>query len=129
MIERIDITAQHLELTDDLKKYVNKKIGRLDRFMSRHVKKSVHAEVKLKEESAKKNGRFTAEVIMHMPQETITAKDSTLNIFAAVDIVEAKLKNQLLKYKGKTGDHKSDRKGILAKFRRKADKDFWGSQN
>jgi len=128
MIDPIDITAQHLELTDDLKKYVTKKIGRLDRFMSRHVKKSVHADVKLKEESSKKNDKFTAEVILHMPHETIAAKDSTLNIFAAVDIVEAKLKNQLRKYKEKNSDHKSDRKGVLTKFR-KADKDFWGSQN
>jgi putative sigma-54 modulation protein len=129
MIEKIDITAQRLELTDDLKKYVNKKIGRLDHYMSRHVKKSVYAEVKLKEESSKKNDQFTAEVIIHLPNEKIAAKDSTLNIFAAIDIVEAKLKNQLLKYKGKTGDHKADRKGVLAKFKRKADKDFWGSQN
>lgn len=129
MIERIEITAQHLELTEDLKKYIGKKVGRLDRFMSRHAKKSVHAEVKLKEESSKKKGKFTAEVILHMPQEVMTAKDSTLNIFAALDIVEAKLKNQLLKYKDKTGDHRSDRKGVLAKLKRKADKDFWGSQN
>lgn len=129
MIERIEISAQHLELTDDLKKYVNKKIGRLDHYMNRHVKKSVHAEVKLKEEASKKNGKFTAEVVLHLPNEVITAKDSTLNIFAAVDIVEAKLKNQLRKYKEKTSDHKSDRKGVLAKLKRKADKDFWGSQN
>ncbi len=129
MIERIEVVAQHVELTDDLKKYIDKKIGRLDRFMNHHVKKSVHAEVKLKEESSKKNDKFTAEVILHLPNETMTAKDSTLNIFAAVDIVEAKLKNQLRKYKQKTSVHKADRKGVLAKFKRKADKDFWGSQN
>lgn len=129
MIEKIDITAQHIELTDDLKKYVNKKVGRLDRYMSRHAKRSVHAEVKLKEQSAKKNSKCTAEVILHMPNETITASDSTLNIFAAIDIVEAKLKNQLKKYKDKTTTHKSDRKGIIARITRKADKDFWGSQN
>lgn len=129
MIERIDISASHLELTEDLKKYVNKKVGKLDKYIPKHARKSVHADVKLKEEQSKKNDKFTAEVILHLPHETMTAKDQTLNIFAAIDIVEAKIKNQLRKYKEKNVDHKSDRKGILTKIRQKADADFRGSQN
>ena len=129
MIENIDISTSHLELTEDLTKYVNKKIGKLDKYIGRHARKSVHAEVRLIEENSKKSDKFTAEAIIHLPNEKITAKDSTLNIFAAIDIVEAKLKNQLRKYKEKTSDHKSDRKGILQKARAKSDKDFWGGQN
>lgn len=129
MIEPIDINTSHLELTDDLKKYVTKKVGKLDKYLNRHAKRSVHAEVYLKEEAAKKSDKFTAEVVLHLPGENIAAKDSTLNIFAAIDIVEAKLKNQLRKYKEKNTDHKVDRKGLLRKARAESDKDFWGSQN
>jgi len=99
MITRLDITGVHMSVGDDLKKYVMKKIGRLDRFIPRHGRESVHAEVKLKEGKAKNKDERTCEVIMHLPQENITVKESTINIYAAIDIVETKLHHQLKKYK------------------------------
>lgn len=132
MISKLEISAKgDLELNDDIRKYVNNKIAKLDKYMSRHARKSVHAEVKLIQENGKKNKKFTAEVILHVPGETMAAKEATLNIYAAIDIVEAKLKNQLRKYKDKTASHdkRSDRKGVLAKLRKLADRDFRGSQN
>lgn len=129
MIQRIEIAATGMELSDDIKKYLDKKIGKLDKYMTRHARKTVHAEVKIKQEKSKKNDRFTAEVVLHVPGEPLTAKESTLNIFAAIDIVEAKLRNQLRKYKDKAVNHKTNRKKMLSKFRDLADKDFWGSQN
>lgn len=129
MISKLELSANDVELTDDIKKYVDKKIGRLDNYMSKHARKSAHAEVKLKQEKSKKKDRLMAEVILHMPGETLTAKESTLNIYAAIDIVEAKLKNQLKKYKDKHEGHRADRKGALKKLRDLADKDFRGSQN
>lgn len=129
MIQKLEVSANNMELNSDIKKYIDKKIGRMDRFMSRHARKSAHAEVKLKAEKSKKNDKFTAEVILHLPTETLTAKESTLNIYAAIDIVEAKLRNQLRKYKEKTGNHKSDRKSVLSRLKRLSDRDFRGSQN
>ena len=129
MISKLELSANGVELTDDIKKYVDKKIGRLDRYMSKHARKSAHAEVKLKQEKSKKKDKLMAEVILHMPGDTITAKESTLNIYAAIDIVEAKLKNQLKKYKDKHDSHKADRKGALKRLRDLADRDYRGSQN
>ena len=130
MITKLEIVANGVELTDDIKKYVDKKIGRLDRYMSKHARKSAHAEVKLKQEKSKKKDKLTAEVILHIPGETLTAKESTLNIYAAIDIVEAKIKNQLKKYKDKhESSQRADRKGALKRLRDLADKDFRGSQN
>lgn len=99
MIQKLEITGVHYEVDEDLKKYVSKKIGRLDLFMSAHARKSVHAEVKLKEGKAKAKRELTCEVILHLPKDTITVKESTINMYAAVDVVEAKLKTQLKKYK------------------------------
>ena len=130
MITKLEIVASGIELTEDIKKYVDKKVGRLDRYMGKHARKSAHAEVKLKLEKSKKKDKLMAEVILHIPGETLTAKESTLNIYAAIDIVEAKLKNQLKKYKDKhDSGRKADRKGALGRLRKMADKDFWGSQN
>jgi len=69
--------------------------------MSRHARKSAHVEIKLKEDKIKTRKQSTCEVILHLPQDIITTKETTPNMYAAVDIVEAKLKNQLKKYKEK----------------------------
>ena len=63
--------------------------------MPKHARKSAHAEVKLKESKAKNKKQCTAEVTIFMPGEVITAKETTVNMYAAIDIVEEKLKAQL----------------------------------
>ena len=99
MIEKIEINSIHAQVDDDLKKYVGKKIGHLDKYMSKHAKASAHAEVKLKETNKKDKKQCECEVILHLPKENLAVKESTINMYAAVDIVEAKLKSQITKYK------------------------------
>jgi putative sigma-54 modulation protein len=115
MIEPIDIVGQKFELDEDIKRYVRKKIGRLDRYLSRHARKSVKAEVKLRDVGKNHGNKYECEVILHLPNETVVAKDSTLNIFAAVDIVEVKLKNQLKKYKDMRTPRRSRIKEYMAR--------------
>lgn len=117
MIKRIDIDGVHLDLDDELKKYVAKKIGRLDRFISRRARDSVHAEVKLKEAKATGKDSRVCEVVLHLPHETIALKESTINIYAAIDIVEQKLKAALIKYKETQGGPAFHRR-MLGKFKR-----------
>lgn len=99
MIEKLEISAQHTTLSPELKKYVTKKIGKLDRYVSRHARKSIHAEVRLKESRAKNKQQFTCGVVLYLPHEVLDASETTVNMFAAIDIVETKLKVQLKKYK------------------------------
>jgi len=99
MITRIDISGVHMDVGADLKKYATKKIGRLDRFVPRASRESVHAEIKLKEGKAKDKNERTCEIILRLPQETLTVKETTINIYAAIDIAETKLRHQLKKYK------------------------------
>ncbi|MEI7674334.1 MAG: ribosome-associated translation inhibitor RaiA [bacterium] len=100
MIENIVINGVHLDVDEDLTKYVIKKIAGLDKYMSKHVKESAHAEVWLKESKAKDKRKLTCEVKMTLPKEVLMTSETTLNIYAAIDIVETKLKNQIMKYKG-----------------------------
>lgn len=130
MIKNIDISGIHYQVDDKLKRYVAGKVSRLDRYMPRRSRRSVRAEVKLTETTGTRNEKYTAEVILHLPTGQLTASESTLNMYAAVDIVEAKLKNQLRKLKEKHLKHrKIDRKGIFNRVRRVTDRDFWGRQN
>ena len=117
MITSIDITGIKYEVDDTTKKYVNKKIGRLDRYLPRHARDSVTAEVKLKQVNRDHGNKYEVEVILNVPDKVITAKESTLNMLAAVDIVEAKLVTQLHKYKDATIGHVG-RRGVLSRFKR-----------
>jgi ribosomal subunit interface protein len=117
---KIEISGVHYEATDELKKYIYKKIGKIDGLLPKHAKQSAHAEVKLRQSKTKDKKQFTCEVILHLPDENITIHESTVNMFAAVDIVEAKLKNQLKKYKDKRtfGRHREVVHGVWRKVRR-----------
>jgi putative sigma-54 modulation protein len=101
MISNIQITASKMELDRSLKSYINKKIANLDRFLPRHARESVHAEVVLREVNRAHGNKYEGEVILHLPDNIITVKDSTLNAFAVIDILEQKMKNRLAKYKDK----------------------------
>lgn len=102
MIKKIDITGIHAEVEPDVAKYVKKKIAKLDSYMPKHARKSAHAEVKLKEDRVKTKKQSTCEVLLYVPGEVIKAQETTVNMYAAIDIVEEKLKSQLRKYKEQT---------------------------
>ena len=117
MIAHIDISGLKYEVDDTTRRYVLSKISSLDRYLPRHARKSLTAEVKLKEVNRSNGNKYECEVVMHVPEHDLIAKDSTVNMLAAVDIVEEKLKNQLKKYKSehmmKRGPH-----GMLSRLKR-----------
>lgn len=118
MITHIDITGVGSYSPDDkVKKYVRKKIGSLSRLAPRHARKTIHAEVKVAEVNRAHGNKYEVETILHIPNKTLTAKDSTMNVLAATDIVEAKLATQLRKYKADHIPHLGKRK-MLDKFKR-----------
>ena len=96
---KITLKGVNFSISEDLDKYVSKKIGKLDKYVSRNVRSSAHAQIYLKEANVKNKKQCTCEVVLHLPKEEFVTKETTMNIFAAVDIVEAKLKNHLRKYK------------------------------
>ena len=123
MIQSIDITSVGNYNPDEkAKTYIRKKIGALDRLTPRHARKSMTASVKLSEVNRANGNRYEVEVILHVPEKTITAKDSTTNIMAATDIVEAKLAAQLRKYKTERVPHIGKRR-ILGRFKRSFDRE------
>jgi putative sigma-54 modulation protein len=116
MIKHIDIAGQKNYVVDaELSKYIQKKIGKLDRHLKRNLRSEARADVKLKESTGKGGKKCTAEVILHIPGTTLTASDSTMNMYAAIDIVEAKLQNQLKREKEKKSPTKSKHKKTRAR--------------
>lgn len=118
MFQKFEIHGVHATVDKKLKAYVTKKIGGLDRYISKHSRQSAHADVHLKEGKAKNNNRFTCEVTLYLPHQTIIVKESAVNMYAAVDIVEAKLKQQMQKYKDKHQSGKMHRH-LFGRLKRK----------
>jgi putative sigma-54 modulation protein len=116
MITSIKVIGISFEVDEVTQKYVLKRIGRLDRYLPRHARKTVSAEVKLEEVNHDHGNKYAAEVILHIPGGVVTARDSTSNILAAVDIVEAKIKAQLRDYKEANIAHIGKRR-IMSRFK------------
>jgi len=117
MITSIQVTGITYDVDKKTHDYVIKRIGKLDRYLPRHARKSVSAEVKLAQVDHDYGNKYEVEVNLRVPNKLISAKDSTSNIMAAIDIVERKLQTQLRDYKESTIAH-IGRRGILSRFKR-----------
>ena len=122
MITPVTITGSKLDVDEKTKTYVEKKIGALDRYLPRHARKSAKAAVKLEQIDQKDGNKYRAEVVLTVPDKVIKAEDSTVNVLAAIDIVEQKLAGQLRKYKQARIPHVG-RQGILSRFKRGFDRE------
>jgi ribosomal subunit interface protein len=91
----------------------------LDKYLPKKARLSAHAEVMLKEGKSKDKNQCTCEVTLYLPKETINIKESTVNLYAAIDIVETKLKQRVQKYKEKHDSARIHRR-LVAKFKRRS---------
>jgi len=123
MITSIQVTGVSYEVDDITRKYALKRIGHLDRYLPRHARKSVTAEVKLEQVDHDHGNKYKVEIILNIPGKIITASDSTGNIIAAIDIVEAKIRAQLSEYKQLSVAH-IGRRGVMSRFKRSFDREL-----
>ena len=99
MIQNMDIMGVHYALSERLNADITKKLGRLDRYIPRHARESARLQVRLRE--AKHDGRLQpeCEVTLVLPRDTIILREFGATVYAALDVVEDKLKQQIKKYK------------------------------
>lgn len=119
MLQKFEVQGVHTTVDEALRKYINRKIGGLDRYLSKHDRQSAHGEVILRESKAKKTDHCSCEAILHLPHQNLVAKERAMNMYAAVDIVEAKLKQQIKKYKDQHESGKMHRH-LMGRFRRRS---------
>ena len=102
MITSIDMAGVKFTIDESTKQYIMQKIGRLDRYLPRHARKSVTADVKLKLVNQANGDKYEAEIMLNVPDKVLTAKNSATNAFASIDLAESKILSQLHKYKEAT---------------------------
>ena len=111
MIEKIDISGNGYKVEEGFKKYVEKRIGKLDRYLPHGSKKDVVAKVIVAEIGKSKGGdKYEISVAMEIPGgKLISARDECSNVFPVVDLVEAKLTGQIRRYKLEVQPHRQKR--------------------
>jgi len=117
MIKNIDISGIGYKLDEATKAYIEKRISKIDRFLPRNKRDGIKAHVKLKKVNKDHGNKYEAEIILSVPDKVITARDSTVNMLAAIDIVESKIVSQIHKYKEESISHISKR-GLMSRFKR-----------
>lgn len=119
MIEKIEITGNDYKVEDSLRKYVEKRIGKLDRYLPRTAKKDPVCKVVVEEIGKGKSDKFEISAAMELiGGKVISARDECTNVFAGVDLVEAKLLGQIRRYKLEVQPHRQ-KKSLKNLFRRK----------
>ena len=119
MIEKIDITGGDYKVDESLKKYIEKRLGKLDKYLPKKSKKDVVCKVVISETGRGKSDKFEISAAMEIPGgKVIAAKDECANAFAGVDLVEAKLLGQIRRYKLEVQPHRQ-RKSLKNLFRKK----------
>ena len=117
MISRIEITGNKYEVDETTQKYAEKHIGKLDKYLPRHAKKSASARVVISQINGAHDNKYEVEAIVDVPDKTLVAKDQSSNVLAAIDIVEAKLDGQIRRYKTEKNP-RLGKSGIMARFNR-----------
>ncbi|HOB25684.1 MAG TPA: ribosome-associated translation inhibitor RaiA [Bacilli bacterium] len=96
----INIRGDKIEITDSIKKYVEDKLARLDKYYDNAS--SINAKVLIKS----KNDLDTIEVTIPTNKFTLRAEETNNDLYAAIDLVTDVLERQIRKNKTRLNSHK-----------------------
>jgi putative sigma-54 modulation protein len=89
----ISVRGKHVEITTALRDYVEKKVGKLERYTDAPV----NAQVRLNVE----HGQHIVEVTAAVNGQLLRGEEGTTDMYASIDLVTDKLEKQMLKYKAR----------------------------
>lgn len=113
----IQLSSRKYEIDDNLRKYVFKKLGRLDKYMPKDHKAIGMTVDIFRDPSGKEDNRYKVTAVLEVPGNDIVAETATINPHSAIDIVEQKLRLQIKKYKDKYSPRRFRVKEMWDKFR------------
>jgi len=95
---QLSITGKNLEVTNSLREHVEKKIGRLDRYLPNIT--DARVELCVENTRAAKDSQI-AQVTLRTKQAILRAEEASGDMFASIDAVVEKVQRQVDRYKGK----------------------------
>lgn len=110
---QVNITARHLKLTTAISDYVQKKLAKTQRFLDRLIWAQVVLDVV--------KDRHAAEIVIHASGHTFTAKEESVDLYAAIDLASDNMDEQLRRYK----ERHRERRPV---YRRRTRGKTWGPE-
>ena len=112
---QINIRTHHVNITEPIKAYVEKKLSKLDKFFDHIQELSVDLEYS---DVSDHNLRHVITVTAWVSGSVLRAKESASDMYASVDMVFDKLEKQLTKYKEKlkSRNRKSGKRSMTELF-------------
>lgn len=94
----VELQARNFDLTQEIKDYVDSKVGRLDKYLP-----DIHAtSVELERDMTRSMGElYVVEITAWVPNTVLRAEESSPDLFTAIDLAGDKMNRQIEKYKGK----------------------------
>lgn len=106
----LHVKAHQVSLSSELQAYIDRKLGRLDRFLGRVT----DARLELREEQRRTGGaRQIAQLTIATNFALLRAEEEAVEIHAAIDAVATKMERQIVRYRSKWksrrhGHHEAD---------------------
>lgn len=91
-----NIRGENIEVTPAIREYVEKKVGKLERYFNEVPDTNVHVNLKVYQGKSSK-----VEVTIPMPQLVLRAEEVNEDMYAAIDLITDKLERQIRKHKTK----------------------------
>ncbi|WP_153720644.1 ribosome hibernation-promoting factor, HPF/YfiA family [Sporosarcina cascadiensis] len=106
-----NIRGENVEVTPTIREYVEKKVGKLERYFSEEVNASAHVNLKVYNDKQTK-----VEITIPMKNLTLRAEERHNDMYAAIDLIVDKLERQIRKYKTRVNRKSREREGVAAYF-------------
>ena len=95
---QLNITGKNVEVTDWLRSYVEKKIGKLDRYLPSIDEARVELSV---EQTKSAQDRQVVQVTVRSSGTILRVEEKSADMFASIDTAVDKMHRQIARYKGK----------------------------
>jgi putative sigma-54 modulation protein len=118
---KFTIRGENIELTSAIRDYVEKKVSKLERFLTTTKDTNAHVNLRFNPDKTSK-----VEVTILQPHLVIRAEETNLDMYAAIDVILDKLERQIQKYKTKVNRkmrEKVETTAIFTSERDETDKD------
>lgn len=103
---KYNIRGENIEVTDAIRAYTEKKIGKLEKYFNDVANATVYVNLKVYTEKTAK-----VEVTIPLPYLVLRAEETSVDLYGSIDLVVDKLERQVRKHKTKI-NRKSREKGF-----------------
>lgn len=93
---RYNVRGENIEVTEAIRDYVEKKVGKLERYFNEMPEATAHVNLKVYTEKTAK-----VEVTIPLPYLVLRAEETSPDLYASIDLVVDKLERQIRKFKTK----------------------------